>query len=65
MILPERVQRVLWTIHTGGPMSRRDLARRLNIRANTVGDVVGRMVEQGLLCEGDSKHTGRRSEELV
>ncbi|MFA7236640.1 MAG: ROK family transcriptional regulator [Phycisphaeraceae bacterium] len=59
MILPELARRICWTLRTLGPMGRRDLARRLDIRPNTIGDAVNRLIKQGLLCEGESETAGR------
>ncbi len=42
---------VLQALYTGGPMSRADLARRLQLTKVTVSDLVGALLERGQLLE--------------
>ncbi len=59
MILPPFEKLILQTLRTGGAMGRRELAQRLSLRPNSVGDAATRLVKRGLLQEGDAQAHGR------
>jgi predicted NBD/HSP70 family sugar kinase len=50
---------ILQTLRTAGPLGRHELAQRLGVRPNSVGDAVAAMVKRGLLKEGDARAAGR------
>lgn len=45
-------RRIVSDLRRGGPMSRADLARKLDITPSTVTRITGQMIEDGLLSEG-------------
>jgi predicted NBD/HSP70 family sugar kinase len=58
MILPSRYGEVLRLIRRHGPLSRQELHQAMQLRPNTVGEVVAEMLRQGLLRESPSRSVG-------
>ncbi|MFA9477452.1 ROK family protein [Phycisphaerales bacterium AB-hyl4] len=59
MLPTPRERRLLATLRQAGPLSRRELHERTGWRPNTVGSLVGGLLERGLLCEGEAELVGR------
>lgn len=59
MQLLDRHRALLRAVRAFGPVSRKDLHERLNLRPNTVGELVEELVQEGLLCEGQPEPSGR------
>ena len=53
-IFSAREAQILSLIRTAGPLSRRELHSRLQLRPNSVGDLVATMIEKGLVRQADS-----------
>lgn len=50
---------MLTLIRRNGPLSRRELHERTRLRPNTIGQITGVMLDQGLLREGQPQSDGR------
>ncbi len=59
MLIPARQSQVLTLIRRNGPLSRRELHDRTRLRPNTIGQITGVMLDEGLLREGQPQSDGR------
>lgn len=59
MLIPTRQSQVLTLIRRNGPLSRRELHERTRLRPNTIGQITGVMLDEGLLREGQPQSDGR------
>ena len=59
MLIPARYSQVLTLIRRNGPLSRRELHDRTRLRPNTIGQITGVMLDEGLLREGRPQSDGR------
>jgi len=59
LLIPTRQSQVLTLIRRNGPLSRRELHERTRLRPNTIGQITGVMLDQGLLREGQPQSDGR------
>jgi len=58
-LLNVRAAEILMLIRRHGPLSRRELHEHTQLRPNTVGEITGTMLRQGLLNEAAPKSDGR------
>jgi len=59
LLIPARQSQVLTLIRRNGPLSRRELHDRTRLRPNTIGQITGVMLDEGLLREGQPQSDGR------
>ncbi|MEL7088167.1 MAG: hypothetical protein AAGL98_06940, partial [Planctomycetota bacterium] len=58
MVTTEAEAQLLGLLQKLGPLSRQQLHRRTGLRPNTVGDIASRLIERGLLAEGEPQAVG-------
>ena len=58
MVTTETEAQLLGLLQKLGPLSRQQLHQRTGLRPNTVGDIAGRLIQRGLLTEGEPQAVG-------
>lgn len=58
MVTTETEAQLLGLLQKLGPLSRQQLHQRTGLRPNTVGDIAGRLIQRGLLSEGEPQAVG-------
>lgn len=58
MVTTETEAHILNLLQKLGPLSRQQLHQRTGMRPNTVGDIAGRLIQRGMLTEGEPQAVG-------
>jgi len=58
MVTSDSEAHILGLLHRLGPLSRQQLHEHTGYRPNTVGEIAGRLIQRGLLTEGQPQATG-------